>query len=240
MARLVRHSALALWPSVPTGNGFCLYIRRTCLDAVGAFDTAAFPRGYGEENDFCMRAGRAGFENLVDDRTYVWHRRSASFGQSRFAHMEAGRAVLATRYPEYASMVRMFRTDPAFLTIRWRIRRALENAWETAAARPRVLFVISTESGGTPQTNSDLMKALADRYEPWVLRTDGQDVVLSRHDVTEPVERHRLTRPMEPATHRSVEYDQIVAGLLLRHGFELVHIRHLAWHGMGCRRYAAP
>lgn len=245
MARLVRHSALALWPSVPTGNGFCLYIRRTCIAAIGSFDTTAFPLGYGEENDFCMRAGRAGFENLVDDRTYVWHRRSASFGQSRFALMEAGRAVLASRYPEYASMVRMFRTDPAFLAMRWRVRRALMNAWEMAAApRPRMLFVISTESGGTPQTNGDLMKALADRYEPWVLRSDGQDVVLSRHGITEPVECHRLTRPMEPATHRSAEYDGIVADLLLRHGFELVHIRHLAWHGIGlpavCRTLGVP
>lgn len=237
MARLVRQAALALWPSVPTGNGFCLYIRRACLDAVGGLDQEAFPRGYGEENDFCMRAMAAGFENLVDDRTWVWHRRSASFGAAKSVHMVAGRAVLTERYPEYRMLTGMFRTDPAFLAMRWRVRRAVERVLaEGGRPRPRVLFVISTESGGTPQTNRDLMGALEDRYEPWVLRSNGRQVTLTRHGVQAPVETYTLDRPIEPATHSSTVYDRYVTGLLLRHGFELVHIRHIAWHGVGLPR----
>jgi len=53
-------TARALWfgaghayPALPTGNGFCMYIRRAVVDAVGVLDEAAFPHGYGEENDFC-------------------------------------------------------------------------------------------------------------------------------------------------------------------------------------------
>src|SRR3546814_11876110 len=46
---------------VPTGNGFCLYIKRDLIDAIGLFDEASFPEGYGEENDFCMRALAAGW-----------------------------------------------------------------------------------------------------------------------------------------------------------------------------------
>jgi hypothetical protein len=42
----------------PTGGGFCMYISRRSIDAVGQFDAEAFPRGYGEENYFCMRALR--------------------------------------------------------------------------------------------------------------------------------------------------------------------------------------
>lgn len=234
MARLARQASLALWPAVPTGNGFCMYVRRACLDAVGAFDTEAFPRGYGEENDFCMRAGHAGFDNLVDDRTLVWHRRSASFGDSRKEHIAAGRQVLAARYPEYRALVAVFREDEAFLAIRWRLRRALEAAQAALTRpRPRVLFVIATESGGTPQTNRDLMAALADRYEPWVLRSDGAGLILTRFGEEAPAEHHRLGRALEPGTHRSGEYDRRVADILLRHGFELVHVRHLAWHGLG-------
>ena len=37
---------------VPTGNGFCMYIRRKALFEVGFFDLI-FGRGYCEENDFC-------------------------------------------------------------------------------------------------------------------------------------------------------------------------------------------
>ena len=41
--------------AVPTTVGFCLYVRRAALDQIGGFDAEAFGRGYGEENDFCMR-----------------------------------------------------------------------------------------------------------------------------------------------------------------------------------------
>jgi GT2 family glycosyltransferase/glycosyltransferase involved in cell wall biosynthesis len=245
MARLARQAALALWPSAPTGNGFCLYVRRACLDAVGGFDEAAFPRGYGEENDLCMRAAAAGFEHRVDDRTWVWHRRSASFGHSKAAHVRASQAVLAERYPEYRTLVGLFSEDAAFLALRWRLRRALEATLaQGTRPRPRVLFVISTESGGTPQTNRDLMGALSDRYEPWVLRCDGRVIALTRHGAAAPEETCRLERPISPATHDSAEYDRRVADLLLRHGFELLHIRHIAWHGIGlprvCRALGIP
>lgn len=81
-ARLVSRASGALRPLAPTGNGFCLYLRRSLIDAVGEMDVASFPRGYGEENDFCMRAGRLGWEHVVDDRTFVRHRRAASFGRT--------------------------------------------------------------------------------------------------------------------------------------------------------------
>ncbi|MBP0447008.1 glycosyltransferase [Roseomonas sp. SSH11] len=247
MARLVRGAALSLYPAVPTGHGFCLYLRRNMLDEVGLLDAEAFPRGYGEENDLCMRALRAGFENVVDDRSYVWHQRSASFGAEKAALIASARGVLDERYPEYRTMIRMFEGDPAMLAMRWRVRRALDRTRAAGSTpRPRLLYVISTESGGTPQTNRDLMEALSDRYEPWVLRCDSRSITLSRHRASgaELVEAHRLERPIEPATHRSSEYDRLIADLLLRHGFELVHIRHIAWHGLGltgiCRRLNLP
>ncbi|MFH5925792.1 glycosyltransferase [Roseomonas xinghualingensis] len=247
MARLVRGTALSLYPVVPTGHGFCLYLRRDCLDAVGKLDEAAFPRGYGEENDFCMRAARAGFESVLDDRTFVWHQRSASFGEEKVTLNAEGRVVLDERYPEYRMLTRIFETDPTILAVRWRLRRALTQVRaEGSTPRPRLLFVISTESGGTPQTNRDLMDALADRYEPWVLRCNGTVLTLSRHNAAgvEVVEEHSLERPIEPVTHRSTEYDRLAGDLILRHGFELVHIRHIAWHGIGlaetCRRLGIP
>jgi GT2 family glycosyltransferase/glycosyltransferase involved in cell wall biosynthesis len=240
-SRLVRQVSAALLPAVPTGNGFCMYIRRDALDRIGQFDEAAFPRGYGEENDFCMRADRQGLLNIVDDRTFVFHRRAASFGDEKTKLLADGRLILDQRYTDYDGLIRQFESDPDFRTLRWRVRHALRKGEEDRIRpRPRILYVISTTTGGTPQTNADLMEALSDRYEPWVLRCDSKTIELFRWgpDKPEAVERHRLARPLVAMVHKSGEYDRVVADWLLRHAFELVHIRHIAWHGLALPQIA--
>jgi GT2 family glycosyltransferase/glycosyltransferase involved in cell wall biosynthesis len=231
-SRLVAQCGLALFPEVPTGHGFCLYLKRSALDSVGVLDSEAFPRGYGEENDLCMRALRAGFRHVLDDRTYVQHRQSASFGEAKGALLAEGRAVLDRRYPEYTHLVRGFSGDETMRDLRWRIGKAFQAA--EGAPRPRVLFVISTASGGTPQTNLDLMRALEDRYEPWLLRCDSQVLELQRlrGGTLEGVSTTRLEQPVRMIQHRSPSYTEAVASLLVRHAIELVHVRHIAWHGL--------
>ena len=58
---------------IPTGVGFCLYIRADCLAATGSFDAATFGAGYGEENDFCLRARRRGWRHLLAADVFVQH-----------------------------------------------------------------------------------------------------------------------------------------------------------------------
>jgi len=125
-ANLVEALSERVRPLVPTGNGFCLYIRRAALDRIGLFDEVAFPRGYGEENDFCMRASAAGFVHLIDDATFVWHRRSASFGAERAALAEQGKRELRRRYPDYKARVKAFLADPALDGLRRRLRDAYD------------------------------------------------------------------------------------------------------------------
>jgi GT2 family glycosyltransferase len=60
-------------------HGFCFAIRRETIDEVGYFDEKNFPRGYGEENDYCIRATNAGWGHVVALDTFVWHHKSASF-----------------------------------------------------------------------------------------------------------------------------------------------------------------
>lgn len=74
---------------IPTGVGFCMAVRRACLDQVGAFDQERFGRGYGEENDFCLRAAAAGWLNVAATSLFVWHRGGTSFGEERDALVEA-------------------------------------------------------------------------------------------------------------------------------------------------------
>src|SRR4051812_2238915 len=104
--RALLHLAGGCRPELPTGNGFCMYVKRRMLDHVGVYDAAAFPFGYGEENDLCQRAERAGFRHVIAGDVFVRHARSASFGAERRAVLGAqGMAVLRARYPDYEAKV---------------------------------------------------------------------------------------------------------------------------------------
>jgi glycosyltransferase involved in cell wall biosynthesis len=84
------------------------------LAALGGFDLDRFPRGYGEETDFCMRAAKAGWRNVLCADVFVFHEGSVSFGTERDALMADGAAAMAERHPEYHGLVMDFlRTDPA-------------------------------------------------------------------------------------------------------------------------------
>jgi len=104
--RLIDKTLDCAHPEVPTGSGFCMYIRRDLINAIGAFDEVLFPRGYGEENDFCMRALNAGWKNVVTSWAFVFHVRTASFKGEKDALVKAGVDVVTKRYPYYARQVK--------------------------------------------------------------------------------------------------------------------------------------
>jgi GT2 family glycosyltransferase len=86
---------------LPTAVGFCMWMARSALALIGDFDGATFGRGYGEENDWCMRARGFGFRHLLATRAYVIHKGGASFGP--LGEKPGGEALLrlSARYPAY-------------------------------------------------------------------------------------------------------------------------------------------
>ncbi len=107
-ARACRESGPAEYPEVPTAVGFCMYLRRACLDEIGAFDEQAFGKGYGEENDWCMRAIDAGWRHVLCDHAYVAHHGNASFGPLGLAAGGAAMDTLLQRHPDYLERVQAF------------------------------------------------------------------------------------------------------------------------------------
>lgn len=245
-ARSVTRASERLYPETPTGNGFCMYIRRAAIDEIGDFDADSFPRGYGEENDFCVRTTRAGWMHVIDDATVIFHVRSASFGSEREALVRAGRAIIDERYPEYTAAVRAFLVDPRVGRARSNVGEAGVRSATASTVRPRVLFVISTTTGGTPQTNGDLMSALQDRYEPYLLVCDSRTVELYVVDGDEArsLASVELRKRILPFPHTSSEYDALVDRFLIEHSIELVHIRHIGWHSVNlpavCKQLGIP
>jgi GT2 family glycosyltransferase len=128
-ARALWHDAGHAYPALPTGNGFCMYIRRAVIDAVGALDEAAFPQGYGEENDFCQRASARGLRHLIAGNVYVHHERSASFGYDRRVQLgAAGMVVLRERWPNYEADVAATLHSYERRVLDWRVRRIFATA----------------------------------------------------------------------------------------------------------------
>lgn len=155
---------------LPTGIGFCMYIKRECLDRVGGFDQDTFGRGYGEENDFCMRAHRVGWRHVLCADTYVYHAGGGSFGLEKQALEEAAIALVAQRYPDYQSLVlRHIEQDPARAL---RLRVQLELVRQGSGRR--VLHICHALGGGTERHLADLAARLGEQLIPLVLRpADG-------------------------------------------------------------------
>ncbi len=113
------------YPDLPTAVGFCMYLRRACIERIGGFDEQAFGRGYGEENDWCMRAAGDGWRHVLCDDAFVAHQGGASFGPLGLGPGEAAMRVLLERHPNYLELVQDFiRRDP-LAAIRQRIVECL-------------------------------------------------------------------------------------------------------------------
>lgn len=116
------------YPDLPTGVGFCMFVRRAALDAIGGFDAATFGRGYGEENDFCRRAAAHGWRNVLCDDAFVGHRGGASFGDTGHRPGGDNLARLLARYPGYNAAVADFIARDPLAPRRARIAAALAGA----------------------------------------------------------------------------------------------------------------
>ncbi|MEG4583871.1 tetratricopeptide repeat protein [Microcoleus sp. MOSTC5] len=89
------------FPSVNFVNGFCYMIKRAVIDAIGWLDEESFPYGYGEENDFSIRARKAGFKLAIADHAYVYHSKSKSFGHERRQELsKQGSAAFKSKHPD--------------------------------------------------------------------------------------------------------------------------------------------
>ncbi|MCZ2291264.1 MAG: glycosyltransferase [Burkholderiales bacterium] len=83
MARWVAQTSSQSYPRLGFLNGFCLLIKRSLIERIGLFDEETFGKGFGEENDYSLRATQAGFSLAVADDVYVYHAQSRSYSHER-------------------------------------------------------------------------------------------------------------------------------------------------------------
>ena len=230
VARLMFQESVRVYPDVPTGNGFCLYIKRAVIEKIGLLDIENFPRGYGEENDFCLRAMSAGFHHLIDDSTYVFHREGSSFEGARADLMKTGGATINRLYPQYDRLVALAFTAPPLARAREAARIAFEStASFTGNVRPRVLYLVHQTEGGMTQTVIDLIHGLDDCYHAFILMSDGENLCLLDYEnrTMRTIEQIKLAQPIFDCRLPHPEYGLILARILQEYRIELAHMHHL-------------
>lgn len=216
---------------IPTAVGFCMYIRRACLEDCGDFDEVNFGKGYGEENEFCLRAAARGWRHVCAPDVYVAHDGGVSFdGQ----HAEVARRRLRTlqqTFPGYERFIQRFvHNDPLRA-----IRRAADERRLLNDARPTVVMVTSDLGGGTGRHVEDLCGALeTEGFRCLVLSADrqmGPSPQLVRLQVWRRAERAPDAPGVSVATFPNLTYQlsdeaEGLSALLHRLNIVRVHIQH--------------
>nr|WP_294526881.1 glycosyltransferase [uncultured Rhodopila sp.] len=131
---------------IPVGIGFCLFLRRDCLNATGLFRHDVFAQGYGEENDLCLRARMLGWRNVALTGLFVGHMGGTSFGGDA-VHLRArnGRILEQLHPGQQALTERFIARDPLAETrrridlLRW---RAAARNWQEST------ILITHDNGG--------------------------------------------------------------------------------------------
>jgi len=166
LAQAVNGDAVA---DLPTGVGFCLYLRRDCLDQVGLFREDCFAQGYGEENDLCLRARHLGWRSVAALGVFVGHVGGASFGDARRHLIARNLRVLNRLHPGYDALVAAHEAADPLAPAR---RRMDERRW-AGGRHPAGAVVLVTHGGGggVERIIAERCDALvAERRRPVVLR----------------------------------------------------------------------
>jgi glycosyltransferase involved in cell wall biosynthesis/GT2 family glycosyltransferase len=252
-AALVERASVREYPKLPTAVGFCMYVRRQAVEAVGPFDEGHFGPGYGEENDFCLRATDAGLVHLLDDATYVWHAGEGSFGRSGEALRRRAMRALRLRHPTYLRRLAAFLGEDPLRPARQRVLAALEARRGGAAAAlapaPRGRRVVHVVHGWPPFSPGGV-----ESYARWLAThqaAQAEVAVYARH--SDPERRHgyafehldggvRVRLVVNDFTRRdplarNALLDRRLAAdfrrFLVEERPELVHIHHLSGHALG-------
>ena len=159
---------------IPTGNGFCWYLRRDCLDQAGLLREDLFAQGYGEENEFCLRSAQLGWRHVGATGAFVGHVGNISFGAARSSLMRRNLETLNLLYPGYDALIQAHIAADPFADSRRRIDRLRLVASRSVPNRA-VLLITHDEAGGVERVVRARARMLAAQgTRAIILRPQGE------------------------------------------------------------------
>ena len=214
---------------VLTAHGFCVYLRRDCLRQVGLLREDLFAQGYGEENDFCIRARHRLRHVAVPGVS--WRTPAPVRSAAQGAALARNLTILNRLHPGYDALIARFRqADPLaearfrMDAMRWRQRRSRKGA---------AILITHARVGGVKRRVAERCRYFADSgLRPIVLApgtdargctvcclADGSDEEFPnlRFDtaggLAELVAFLREDKPVRVELHHFVGHDPAVLGL---------------------------
>lgn len=168
--RLARQANGAEAVEIPTAVGFCMYIRHDCLRVTGGFRAEIYAQGYGEENDFCLRARHLGYRHMAAAGAFVAHEGGVSFRAAARGLMARNLVILNALFPGYHDLVLAYAAADPLAPARGRLDQARLLAGATA--KGAVLLISHSHGGGVArQVAADIAALRAQGVQPLLLTT---------------------------------------------------------------------
>lgn len=204
--------------TIPTCVGFCVYIKRTALNQIGFFDEETFGRGYGEENDFSLRAQKLGWRDVLAPNIFVRHFGSMSFQNEKAERVHNAMKAIGRLYPHYHKTIQNFiKTDPLHLS-----RSALDKARLVAQKKNKNVLIISHSRGGG--TEQHVQQEVA-RFEEKAWGVFRMQVDFSKPGCV----KHHTIRVLQTPNLRSFDIEKdkdLILGLWNELSLDEIHVHH--------------
>ncbi|MHB8442992.1 MAG: glycosyltransferase [Patescibacteria group bacterium] len=179
-------NGLRLNLEIPVGVGFCLYITRNSLNDIGFFDEI-FGKGYGEENDFCMKASKKGYKHILCDSAFVYHKGHVSMKEAGILKKDKddtllhNEKLLNEKHPDYLPTIHKF-LDQNTSTLSEISNNLLLNIIPRSK-KQKILYVLhnyndQNVSGGTELHVKDLCDNFSNDNIVYILYPNNGDIFL--------------------------------------------------------------
>lgn len=231
MGDLVEKCSYHEYPEIPTGHGFCLFIKRTVLDIIGYFDEESFGKGYGEESDFCYRCFNYGFRHVLCDDVYIYHKESQSFSSSRLERVEKAGKIIEKRYPNYLRRLNS-----------WCARKPHQYIGDNIALhigakekKVNILYIIHdwniNNLGGTTLHALDIVNSLRKKYNFHIFtKNDSGYALYSYYESTDTAIQFSDIEEFKDLRLYNNEYEQLLEMIIQNFHISIIHIHHLKEH----------
>ena len=210
-----------LAPDLPTGVGFCYFVRRRLINQIGVFDEV-FGKGYGEENDFSIRAKKAGWRNVLCPTSFVIHKGSKSFGNEEKIRISRKKNlnILINKHPEYSRDLKNFIQNDPLKSYRNLLINFISKKSITGR---KILHILHPLGGGTERHVDDVINGINKDY----LHAKG---IISKNSILIDDYSSGIFSSFQKTNDES--WEEFISGICIFLNISIIHVHHV----MGNRR----